>query len=84
MEVYDRELLLNSQVISPDTIDRQFNSLTRVIQDLAKEALLTRVEFSMSGEICKLRDHHKPNKTECDEREWIHRMTWLPLLQTVF
>ena len=51
MEVYDRELLLNSQVISPDTIDRQFNSLTRVIQDLAKEALLVRVEFSMCGEI---------------------------------
>ena len=43
--------MIKSQVISPDIINRQFNSLTRVIQDLTKEALLARVEFSMCGEI---------------------------------
>ena len=45
------EMLLNNQVISPDVINRQFNSLSRVIQDLAKESLLARVEFSISGGI---------------------------------
>ena len=43
-----KEILIKSQVISPDG---QFISLSKVIQDLAKEALLARVEFSMSGEI---------------------------------
>ena len=34
-EINEWEMLLNSQVISPDIINRQFNSLSRVIQDLA-------------------------------------------------
>ena len=42
---------MKSQVISSDVINKQFNSLSRAIQDLAKEALLARVEFSMCGEI---------------------------------
>ena len=46
-EVNEWEMLIKSQFISTDVINRQFNSLTRVIQDLAKEALLARVEYSM-------------------------------------
>ena len=46
-----KEILIKSQVISPDVINGQFISLSKVIQDLAKEALLARVEFSMCGEI---------------------------------
>ena len=50
-EINEWEMLIKSQVISPYVINRQFNSLSRVIQDLTKEALLARVEFSMCGEI---------------------------------
>ena len=44
-------MLIKSQIISPVVINIQFNSLSRVIQDLVKEALLARVEVSMSGKI---------------------------------
>ena len=50
-EINEWEMLVNSQVIFPDVINRQFNSLSRVIQDLAREALLARVKFSMCGKI---------------------------------
>ena len=50
-DINEWEILLNSQVISPFGINRQFNSLSRVIQDLAREALLARVDFPMCGEI---------------------------------
>ena len=50
-EINEWEMLIKSQVISPDVNNRQYNSLSRVIQDLTKEALLARVEFSMCGEI---------------------------------
>ena len=51
MESNEREMLIKSQVIFPDVINRQFNSLSRVIQELAKEALSARVEFFMCGDI---------------------------------
>ena len=55
-DINEWEMLLNIQVISHDGINRQFNSLSRLIQDLAKEALLTRVEFSICGEISNYRN----------------------------
>ena len=67
------EMLLNNQVISPDVINRQFNSLSRVIQDLAKEALLARVEFSICGEISNYRNiinRINPERIA----EFLHRM----------
>ena len=51
MEINEWEILLISQVIPPVGINRQFDSLSRVIQDLAREALLARVDFPMCGEI---------------------------------
>ena len=45
------EILLNSQVIPPVGMNRQFDLLSRVVQDLAREALLARVVFPMCGEI---------------------------------
>ena len=50
-EVNEWERLINSQIISLDVINRQFNSLYRETQDLARKALLARVEFTMCGEI---------------------------------
>ena len=50
-KINEREILLNSEVISPVGIIRQFGSLSRVIKDLAREALLARVDFPMCGEI---------------------------------
>ena len=47
MEINEWESSIKFQLISPDVINRPFNSLTIVIQDLAKEALSARVEFSM-------------------------------------
>ena len=51
MEINEWEILLISQVIPPVGINRQFDSLSRVIQDLAREALLARVDFLICGEI---------------------------------
>ena len=42
-EINKWEMLIKSQFISTDVINRQFISLSRVIQDLAKEDLLARV-----------------------------------------
>ena len=50
-EVNEWEMLIKSHVISLDAINEQAISLSRVIQDLAKEALLARVEFSTCGKI---------------------------------
>ena len=50
METNEWELLLNSLVIPPIGIDRQIESLSRVIQDLAREALLARVDFLVCGD----------------------------------
>ena len=44
-EVNEWEILIKSHVISPDVINEQCISLSRVIQDLA------RVEFAMCGDI---------------------------------
>ena len=51
MEINNWEILLNSQIINPVGINRQFDSLTTVIQDLAREALLARVDIPKCGEI---------------------------------
>ena len=51
METNEWEILLNSQVIPPIGINRQFESLSRVIYDLAREALVARVDFLVCGEI---------------------------------
>ena len=50
-EINDLEMLIKSLVISPDVINGKFISLSRVIKNLTKEALLARVEFSKCGEI---------------------------------
>ena len=69
MDINKWEMLLNNQVISPDVSNIQFNSLSRVIKDLAKEALLARVEFVHMWRDLKLQEHYKPNETEWDERD---------------
>ena len=59
METKEWEILLNSLVIPPIGINRQFESLSRVIHDLAREALLARVDFLVCGEISNyVQDHN--------------------------
>ena len=55
MEINEWETLLNCQAVSPVEINRQFDSFTKVIQDLARQTLLARVDIPMWGEIsnCK-------------------------------
>ena len=51
MEINEWEMLLNCQAVSPVVINQQFDSFTKVIQDLARQALLARVDILMWGEI---------------------------------
>ena len=51
MEINEWEILLNSQIIPPVGINRQFDLFSKVIQDLAREALLARVDIPMCREI---------------------------------
>ena len=45
------ETLLNCQVVSPVGINRQFDSFSKAIQDLARKGLLARVDIPMCVEI---------------------------------
>ena len=47
MEINEWEMLLNCQAVSPVVINQQFDSFTKVIQDLARQALLARVDILM-------------------------------------
>ena len=52
MEINDWEQDLKTVLfISLDDINEQFGLLTKTMIDLAKEALLAKVEFSMCGQI---------------------------------
>ena len=47
MEINEWEMLLNCQAVSPVVINQQCDSFTKVIQDLARQALLARVDILM-------------------------------------
>ena len=51
-EIESWEQDLKTLVVSPDEINEQFDSLTKITDDLSKEALRANVELSMCGQIC--------------------------------
>ena len=51
MEINEWETLLNCQAVSPVEVAQQFYFCAKVIQDLARQALLARVDIPTCREI---------------------------------
>ena len=51
MEINEWEILTKSHVISPEVINEQVRYLSKISQDLAKEAIVARGDLTLCGEI---------------------------------
>ena len=50
IESYEQDL--KTRVVSPDEINEQFDSLTKITYDLSKESVRANVKLSVCGQIC--------------------------------